>query len=59
MANKDTKNLIKDDMVEDITQYGEFIPSFDQWTTFENQEQIVSHLQNCTKEGYNNKSHRK
>lgn len=48
MANRDTKNLITEEYIEDVTQYGEFIPSFDQWTTFENQLNKSKYLQNCT-----------
>lgn len=55
MANKNPKNLIKDDSVEDVTQYGELIPSFDQWTTYENQDRVVQHLENCTRPGYKEK----
>lgn len=49
MANKDPKGLIKDEHVEDVTQYGEFIASFDQWTTYENQQVMAHYLQDCTK----------
>lgn len=48
MANKDPKNLIKDESIEDTTQYGEFISSFHQWTTFENQKMRTRYLENCT-----------
>ena len=48
MANKNRKNLIEDESIEDTTMYGEFIPSFDQWTTFENQKERCKYLQNCT-----------
>ncbi len=49
MANKDPKNLIKDEYIEDTTQYGEFISSFHNWTTFEKQKDRVKHLQNVTR----------
>jgi len=52
MANKEPKNLVTDDRIEDITEFGELIPSFDQWTTYENQRRIVHHLQNCTSPEY-------
>ncbi len=45
MANKKQKPLIRDERMEDITQYGEFIASFDQWTTFEKQKKNVKHLE--------------
>ena len=49
MANRKPKNLIKGEEIEDTTSYGEFIPSFDQWTTFERQRHITNHLERCTK----------
>lgn len=49
MANKNKKNLIEDESIEDTTLYGELIPSFHQWTTFENQRERCKHLENCTK----------
>lgn len=58
MANKNQKNLIKDERIEDNTQYGEFISSFDQWTTFERQQRIANHLENCTEKGYKDKNPR-
>lgn len=48
MTNKEPKNLITEEYIEDVTQYGEFIPSFDQWTTFENQKKNARRLQKCT-----------
>lgn len=58
MANKNPKNLITDEYIEDTTLYGEFISSFHQWTTYENQDRIVKHLQNCTSGGEMPKSRR-
>lgn len=52
MANKEPKNLVTNDDIEDVTQYGEFISSFHQWQTYERQRRIVDHLQNCTSPGY-------
>ncbi len=41
--------------VEDATEYGEFIPSFYQWNTLEDQKKIVNRLQNITDKKENNK----
>lgn len=49
MANKNPKNLIESEYIEDTTLYGEFISSFDQWISPDNQRVRVRHLQNCTK----------
>ena len=45
MANKKEKPLIKDERIEDNTMYGEFISSFNQWTTSENQKDNAKHLE--------------
>lgn len=45
MANKNDKNNIKDERIEDTTQYGEFIASFDQWMTPDRQRQTAHHLE--------------
>ena len=50
MANKKRKNLIKDERIEDTTMYGEFISSFDQWTTIDNQRKRVRHIEEVSKE---------
>jgi hypothetical protein len=55
MANKDPKNMITNEDIEDVTQYGEFISSFHQWTTFDNQKRIANHLEDCTMPGYKEK----
>lgn len=53
--NKHYENLIdgtkskKIEKNEDVTGYGEFISSFDKWTTFENQKTICNHLEKATK----------
>ena len=31
-----------------VTKYGEFIPTFHQWTGLENQKKIVERLENIT-----------
>lgn len=51
MANREPKNLITDEHIEDVTQYGEFIASFHQWTTYENQQLMTHYLQDCAKPG--------
>lgn len=50
MANKNDKNNIKDERIEDTTMYGEFVSSFDRWITPDRQRQIASHLEEVTKE---------
>ncbi|MDK2800826.1 MAG: hypothetical protein PWQ70_2445 [Clostridiales bacterium] len=45
MANKEQKSLIKNERIEDMTQYGEFISSFHQWTTSERQRANARHLE--------------
>ncbi|RCX09984.1 hypothetical protein DFR58_13128 [Anaerobacterium chartisolvens] len=51
MANKDNKNNIKDERVEDTTLYGEFVPSFHQWITLDKQRQVASHMEKVTETG--------
>lgn len=48
MANKNDKNNIKDERIEDGTMYGEFIPSFDQWMTPDRQRKNARHLEKVT-----------
>ena len=50
MANKDSKNNIEDERIEDTTLYGEFISSFDQWITPDRQRQIARYLEEATGE---------
>lgn len=50
MANKKNKTNIKDERVEDVTMYGEFIASFDQWMTPDIQRERARHLEEVTKE---------
>lgn len=50
MANKNDKNNIKDERIEDVTMYGEFVSSFDQWMTLDRQRQIARHLVETTEE---------
>lgn len=49
MANKNNKNNIRDERIEDTTLYGEFISSFNQWTTPKRQKRIAGHLEQVTK----------
>ncbi len=35
-------------IIEDTTEYGEFIPSFEAWLTPEEQKRIARHLENST-----------
>lgn len=50
MANKNDKKNIKDERIEDTTKYGEFIASFDQWTTYERLKKNAEYLEEITKE---------
>jgi hypothetical protein len=50
MANKNNKNNIKDERIEDVTMYGEFISSFDQWMTPDRQRKVAKHLEGVTSE---------
>ncbi len=50
MANKRRKNLIRDERIEDATMYGEFISSFDQWITMDDQRKRVRHIEEVSKE---------
>ena len=50
MANKNNKNNITDERIEDVTMYGEFISSFHQWNTPDRQRKIANHLEEITSE---------
>lgn len=50
MANKNNKKNIKDERVEDVTMYGEFIASFDQWMTPDRQKERARYLAEITEE---------
>jgi len=50
MSNKRNKTNIRDERIEDVTLYGEFIPSFDQWTSSERQRERARYLQEITNE---------
>jgi hypothetical protein len=50
MANKNNKNNIKDERIEDVTMYGEFISSFDQWMTPDRQRKVAKRLEEVTSE---------
>ncbi|AUG58443.1 hypothetical protein [Acetivibrio saccincola] len=49
MANKNNKNNIKDERIEDTTRYGEFISSFHQWIAPEKQREKARYLAEVTK----------
>jgi hypothetical protein len=50
MANRDDKNNIKDERIEDNTMYGEDVPSHFQWSTPDVQRKIARHLEETTSE---------
>lgn len=50
MANKNNKTNIKDERIEDVTMYGEFVSSFDQWMTPDRQKKKAEYLEEVTKE---------
>ncbi|MDQ2084892.1 hypothetical protein RBH29_00380 [Herbivorax sp. ANBcel31] len=54
MSNKNNKNNIKDERIEDTTQYGEFVSSFHEWITPEEQKKKARHLAQVTEK--NNKT---
>jgi hypothetical protein len=49
MANQVTKNNIKDERIEDVTKYGEFVSSFHQWMTPDRQRAKARHFEEVTK----------
>lgn len=49
LKDKKKKPKFSGEKTEDTTAYPEFIPSFDQWTTSENQKKTVAHLENVSK----------
>lgn len=50
MANKNEKNNIKNERIEDFTMYGEFVSSFHQWITPDRQRKVARHLEEATQE---------
>lgn len=50
MANKQDKTNIRDERIEDVTMYGEFISSYHQWNTPDRQRKIARHLEEITEE---------
>lgn len=46
--DKKRKNVRTDEDIEDTTMYGEFISSFDQWTTTDKQKKRVEHIERIT-----------
>ncbi|MCR4435179.1 MAG: hypothetical protein QHH06_07325 [Clostridiales bacterium] len=50
MANKRDKTNIRDERIEDVTMYGEFISSFDQWVTPDRQKKMARYLEEITQE---------
>ncbi len=45
MANREDKNNIKDERIEDTTMYGEFVSSFDGWVSIDKQKKDARHLE--------------
>jgi hypothetical protein len=50
MANKNDKTNIRDERIEDVTRYGEFISSFHQWNTLDRQRKVARHLEEVTQD---------
>ena len=50
MANKKNRTNIKDERIEDVTMYGEFVAAFDQWMTPDRQRERAKHLEEVTEE---------
>ncbi len=49
LASTKTKNRNRDrdaEIAEDVTYYGEFVPSFDVWITPEKQKEMAEYLEN-------------
>ncbi|MGE5474720.1 MAG: hypothetical protein ACM3UU_10920 [Ignavibacteriales bacterium] len=46
--DKQRKNVRKKEDIEDTTLYGEFISSFDNWITMDNQRKRVEQIENKT-----------
>ncbi len=49
MANRNDRENIKDEKIEDTTLYGEFISSFDQWMTIDRQRKRAEHMEKLGK----------
>jgi hypothetical protein len=49
MPNQKEKKIISDTMKEDVTQYGEFVPTFHKWITPKQQKEVVEYLENASK----------
>lgn len=45
MANRNDKNNITDERIEDVTMYGEFVSSFYNWMTPDTQRKVARHLE--------------
>lgn len=45
---------MKDERIEDVTNYGEFIPSTFQWMTTERQREIAQHHENISDQNKKN-----
>jgi hypothetical protein len=54
MSNIEDKNNIRDERIEDITMYGEFISSFHNWITPDRQRKNARRLGKVTGEIYTN-----
>ena len=50
--DKDINEIEKDESMEDVTKYGEFISSYFAWVGLDKQKEIVNRLENMT-----NKNH--
>ncbi|MGE5328725.1 MAG: hypothetical protein ACM3KR_04365 [Deltaproteobacteria bacterium] len=48
--DKKRKNIKKREEIEDATAYGEFISSFDNWITMDNQRKRVNKIEKLTEE---------
>ena len=45
MPKKKLTEQMKSENIEDTTVYPEFIPTFDQWTSYERQQENTKHLE--------------
>ena len=45
MPKKKLTSQMKSENIEDTTVYPEFIPTFDQWTSYERQRENAEHLE--------------
>jgi len=52
MSDLNDKSNIRDERIEDITMYGEFISSFHNWITPDRQRENARRLEKVTRETY-------